>query len=176
MHVRRFAPIPACLWCVLLAACHLAAQGAQPSFVVAEVHASGSHHYSDAQISATAGLKPGDPVDNDKLQAIASELAQLGVFSRVNYRFTAKDRRAIINFELEDAQLVPVMCQNFPCSTDQDLSDEIRRALPLFAGHAPNGGSLLEEGHSPANLVGEFLVGEPREILEHHRHELRIFE
>jgi outer membrane protein assembly factor BamA len=133
------------LWCLAAIPCHLAAQGAQPSFVVAEVHAFGSHRYSDAQIAATAGLKPGDPVDNDKLQAIASELAQLGVFSRVNYRFTAKDRGAIINFELEDAQLVPVMFENFPWFTDQELSDEIRRAVPLFDGHAPNGGTLLDE-------------------------------
>ena len=145
MHVGRFAPIPACLWCILLAACHLAAQGTQPSFVVAEVHASGSRLYTDAQIAATAGLRPGDPVDNDKLQAIASELAQLGVFSRVNYRFTAKDRRAIINFELQDAQVFPVMFENFPWFTDQELSDEIRRAVPLFDGNAPNGGTLLDE-------------------------------
>src|SRR5438552_12471834 len=109
------------LWCLAAIPCHLAAQGAQPSFVVAEVHASGSHLYTDAQIAATAGLRPGDPVDNDKLQAIASELAQLGVFSRVNYRFTAKDRRAIINFELQDAQVFPVMFENFPWFTDQEL-------------------------------------------------------
>jgi outer membrane protein assembly factor BamA len=145
MHVRRFGPFPACVCCVLLAACYVAAQAAQPSFVVSEVHAFGSHRYNDAQIAATAGLKPGDPVDNDKLQAIASELAQLGVFSRVNYRFTAKDRRAVINFELQDADVFPVLFENFPWFTDQELSDEIRKAVPLFDGRAPNGGSLLDE-------------------------------
>jgi outer membrane protein insertion porin family len=145
MHGHRFVLTLACLSCALLAACHLAAQGAQPSFVVSEVHAFGSHRYNDAQIAATAGLKPGDAVDNDKLQAIASELAQLGVFSRVNYRFTAKNRRAVINFELEDAQLVPVMFENFPWFSDQELYDEIRRAVPLFDGYAPNGGTLLDE-------------------------------
>lgn len=145
MHVRHFAPITVSLWCVLLAACHLAAQGAQPSFIVSEVHASGSHRYNDVQIAAAAGLKPGDAVDNDKLQEIASQLAQLGIFSRVNYRFTAKDRRAIINFELQDADVFPVMFENFPWFTDQELSDEIRKAVPLFDGRAPNGGSLLDE-------------------------------
>jgi outer membrane protein assembly factor BamA len=145
MHVHRFGLITAPLWCVLLAACHLEGQGAQPSFIVAEVHASGSHRYNDVQISATAGLKPGDPIDNDKLQAIANDLAQLGVFSRVNYRFTAKDRRAIINFELQDAQVFPVMFENFPWFTDQELADEIRRAVPLFDGNAPNGGTVLDE-------------------------------
>src|SRR5690348_8916057 len=145
MHGRRFALIPACLWCILLGACHLTAQGTQPSFVVAEVHASGSHRYTDAQIAATAGLRSGDPVDNEKLQGIANRLAQLGVFPRVSYRFTAKDRRAIINFELQDAEVVPVMFENFPWFTDQELSDEIRRSVPLFDGVAPSGGLLLED-------------------------------
>ena len=142
---HRFALIPAYVSSAVLAACFLAAQTAPPSFVVAEVHASGSHRYSDAQIAATTGLKPGDPVDNNELQAIADELAQLGVFSRVNYRFTAKDQRATINFELQDAAIVPVMFENFPWFTDQELSDEIRRAVPLFDGGAPTGGSLLDE-------------------------------
>ena len=142
---RRLALISACVSCVVLAACFLAAQTTPTSFVVAEVHASGSHRYSDAQIAATTGLKPGDPVDNDELQAIADGLAQLGVFSRVNYRFTAKDKRATINFELQDAAIVPVMFENFPWFTDQELSDEIRRAVPLFDGGAPSSGSLLDQ-------------------------------
>lgn len=115
------------------------------SYVVAEVHASGSHRYSDAQIAATAGLKPGDPVNRDKLQNIADQLSQLGVFSRVNFRFTAKNNRAIVNFELEDAPLVPVMFENFPWFSDQEISNEIRSAVPLFDGVAPRGGTLLDE-------------------------------
>jgi outer membrane protein insertion porin family len=146
MRGHRFALISVCLSLAVLAACLLArAQATSPSFVVAEVHASGSHRYNDAQIAATAGLKPGDPVDRDKLQEIAEQLAQLGVFSRVNFRFTAKDKRATVNFELQDAEIVPVMFENFPWLTDQELSDEIRLAVPLFDGGAPRGGSLLDQ-------------------------------
>jgi outer membrane protein insertion porin family len=141
----RFVQILACLGCAVLAACNLAAQATPSPFVVAEVHASGSHRYSEAQIAATTGLKPGDSVDNEKLQAIANLLAELGVFSSVNYRFAAKDKRATINFELQDAAILPVMFENFPWFTDQELSDEIRQSVPLFDGGAPNGGSLLEE-------------------------------
>jgi outer membrane protein assembly factor BamA len=165
MYVRRFSPFPACVCCVLLAACHLAAQGTRPSFVVSEVHSLGSHRYSDAQIAATAGLKPGDPVDNERLQEIAGELAQLGIFSRVNYRFTAKDRRAIINFEVQDADVFPVMFENFPWFTDQELSDEIRKAVPLFDGRAPNGGSLLDE--ITAALSGKLASRGIRANVEH---------
>lgn len=145
MRGHRFALSSAFTACVVLAACYLAAQSAPPSFVVAEVRASGSHRYSEAQIAATVGLKPGDPVDNSELQEAVNRLAELGVFSRVNYRFTAKDKRATINFELQDATVVPVMFENFPWFTDQELSDEIRRAVPLFDGGAPTGGSLLDQ-------------------------------
>ncbi len=145
MRSHRLALISVCSSCMVLAACYLAAQSAPASFAVADVHTSGSHRYSDAQIAATAGLKPGDPVDNAELQEIANRLAALGVFSRVNYRFTAKDKHAIVNFELEDAAVVPVMFENFPWFTDQELSDEIRRAVPLFDGGAPTGGSMLDE-------------------------------
>ena len=146
MSGHRFALISVCLPFAVLAACLLVRAQATPvSFVVAEVHASGSHRYNDAQIAATAGLKPGDPVNRDQLQEIAEQLAQLGVFSRVNFRFTAKDNRATVNFELQDAAIVPVMFENFPWFTDQELSDEIRLAVPLFDGGAPRGGSLLDQ-------------------------------
>jgi len=146
MPVRRFVLISVCFSLAVLAAClHARAQTTPASFVVAEVHASGSHRYSDAQIAATAGLKAGDPINNQTLQEITDELAQLGVFSRVNFRFTAKNNRATVNFELEDAPIVPVMFENFPWFTDQELSDEIRRTVPLFDGGAPRGGSLIDE-------------------------------
>jgi outer membrane protein assembly factor BamA len=41
--------------------------------------------------------------------------------------------------------MVPVMFENFPWFTDQELSDEIRRAVPLFDGGAPSAGSLLDQ-------------------------------
>jgi outer membrane protein insertion porin family len=146
MQVDRFRLISVCLSLALLAVCREAqTQNAPASFIVAEVHASGSRRYSEAQIAATAGLKPGDPVNRETLQQITDDLAQLGVFSRVNFRFTAKNNRATVNFDLEDAPMVPVMFENFPWFTDQELSDEIRRAVPLFDGGAPRGGSLIDE-------------------------------
>ena len=144
MRGLRFTLISACISCVF-AACHLAAQTAPASLVVAEVHAFGSHRYSDEQIAATVGLQPGDPVDQEKLQEIADGLVHLGVFSRVNFRYTAKNKRATVDFELQDADAVPVMFENFPWFTDEELADEIRRAVPLFDGNAPRDGTLLQE-------------------------------
>jgi hypothetical protein len=145
MRGLRFILISACASCALFAACHLGAQTAPAAGVVAEVHSFGSHRYSNEQIAATVGLKPGDPVDQEKLQEIADGLVHLGVFSRVNFRFTVTNRRATVNFELQDADAVPVMFENFPWFTDEDLADEIRRGVPLFDGSAPRDGTLLDE-------------------------------
>jgi outer membrane protein insertion porin family len=142
MRSRRFLPI--CFGLILLAACSAAAQVSAPPFIVGEVHAAGSHRYTEEQIAATSGLKAGDPVDQRALQGIADRLARLGVFSRVNFHFAAKDRRATVNFEVQDAPGVPVMFENFPWFSDEELSNEIRRAVPLFDGAAPQGGELLD--------------------------------
>jgi outer membrane protein assembly factor BamA len=145
MRGLRFTLIAACAFCALLAPRHLEAQTAPDSFVVAEVHSSGSRRYSDQQIAATVGLRPGNPVDQEKLQEIADGLVRLGVFSRVNFRFTVKNKRATVNFELEDAGAVPVMFENFPWFTDEELAREIRQGVPLFDGSAPRDGTLLQE-------------------------------
>src|SRR3990172_4663349 len=69
------------------------AQAPPPSNVIAEIHASGSRHYTEAQIVTLSGLKPGAPITREHLQAVANYMAQLGIFSRVNYRFTTRDAR-----------------------------------------------------------------------------------
>jgi len=166
MRDLRIALLLAYFSCTLLAAYPAPAQAPPAtSLVVAEVHASGSHRYTDAQIAATAGLRPGDAVSRDQLQEIADRLAQLGVFSRVNYRFTAKDGRVTVTFDLQDAPIVAVMFDNFPWFTDQELSDEIRRAAPLFDGGVPHDGVLLEQITSA--LAAKLATREIKANVEH---------
>src|SRR5579871_699649 len=131
---------------VALAQAPAAAQ-APLSAVIAEIHATGSSHYNDAQIADAAGLKVGDRVSRDDLQAAANRLGQLGVFSRVNYRYTplkgTKDR-VTLEFQLEDGPVVPVTFDNFPWFSDEELSAAIREQIPFFDGSAPRDGAILD--------------------------------
>jgi outer membrane protein insertion porin family len=145
MRGHHFALISAFVSCALLSPCFAVAQTVSPHFTVARINILGSKRLDPGRIAATAGLKLGDPVDNNKLQEIADRLSQLGVFSHVNFRFTAENGKATVIFELQEAPLVPVMFENFPWFSDRELSDEIRRAVPLFDGEAPNGGTLLDD-------------------------------
>lgn len=131
---------------VALAQAAAAAQ-APLSAVLTEIHATGSSHYSDAQVAVAAGLKVGDRVTSEDLQAAANRLAQLGVFSRVNYRFTpqkgSKDGMAL-EFQLADGPVVPVTFDNFPWFSDAELSAAVREQLPFFDGSAPGDGAILD--------------------------------
>ncbi len=117
---------------------------ASASSVIAEIHATGSNHYADEQVAAACGLKPGDAVTLEQLQAAADRLAQLGVFSKVNYRFTTHGDKIVVEFQLADAPTVPVTFDNFPWFTDEELAAAIRQAVPFFDGTAPQGGALLD--------------------------------
>src|SRR5665213_62769 len=116
-----------------------------PSAAIAEIHASGSVHYSDAQVAATSGLKPGDVVTREQLQDAADRLSNLGVFKRVNYKFTTRGNKIVLDFELQDAPTFPVSFDNFPWFSDAEITTAIREALPLFDHTAPQDGTMIDE-------------------------------
>jgi len=121
-----------------------ATQAPAPSSVIGEIHFSGSH-YSDALLTATSGLKPGDSVTQEQLQAVANHFADLGAFNKADYKYTTRNGKLILQFELDDAPVVPVSFDNFPWFTDEELVQAVRDAVPLFDGTAPMDGSMLTQ-------------------------------
>jgi outer membrane protein insertion porin family len=122
-----------------------ASASAAGSAVIAEIHTGGSSLYTDAQIAAAAGIKPGDTVTREQIQAAADQLTGLGVFSLVNYQFTSIGNKITINFALKDAPQVVVAFDNFPWLTDDELTAAIRQGAPLFNGDAPTDGAELDQ-------------------------------
>ena len=82
----------------------------------------------------------------------ADGLGQLGIFSKVNYDYHTRVDGLSVTFRLEDAPRVPVWFDNIPWFTDGELSDAIRKSVPLFDGTAPEGGSILDR-------IGDALAG-----------------
>ncbi len=81
---------------------------------VAEVTGEGSQKMNSAQISAASGLKPGDSVGKDELQATANRLAQLGIFGAVSYRYETESDGLHVHFEVKDGAAAPVALRQFP--------------------------------------------------------------
>jgi Surface antigen variable number repeat len=145
----RFLPTFGLLAAIVFGA--FAATPASAQAVLHEIHASGSNHYTEEQILALSGLMPGDPVTRDEVQAVANYLAQLGIFSRVDW--ATRDGDSTLEFQVQDATVVPVWFDNFPWFSEKELLDSIELAVPLFNGLAPQAGSLLNDISSALTLL-----------------------
>lgn len=122
-----------------------APSSAGSSAILGEIHATGSRRYTEAQIAAATGLKPGDSVTREQLQEVADRLAHLGVFLHVNYSFATRGNKITVEYVLQDAPALPVLFDNFPWFTDAEVTSAIRRAVPLFDGTSPTEGTELED-------------------------------
>lgn len=104
----------------------------------------GTDRYTPEQITEASGLAIGQEVTREDLQAAADRLAALGVFREVRYRFTSFGEAIHLEWQLEEAPLLPVSFDNFPWFTDDELIAALRERLPLFDGRAPEAGIMLD--------------------------------
>lgn len=88
----------------------------------------GSHRYSSAQVAALGGLQTGATVDHDAIQAAADRLARSGLFSAVRYRFSTDASGLNITFEVQDAETFPIMLDDLPWITGDDLTAILSQA------------------------------------------------
>jgi outer membrane protein assembly factor BamA len=140
------------LGAIVLLACSLGAPTASAQAILTQIHASGSTHYSEQQIVAISGLKVGEPLTRERLQAVANDISQLGIFSRVSW--TTSESDTVLTLQVEDAPVVPLWFDNFPWFSDKDILDSLHLAVPIFNGLVPRDGSLLDEiGDSLTTLL-----------------------
>ena len=107
------------------------------------VEMSGSKKFTSQQIAAAVGLRAGNIITREDLQAAADKLAALGVFANVQYHFTTVESGVRATYDLSDATTVAVTFDNFPWFTDDELTAALQRSVPLFDGSAPQGGAIL---------------------------------
>jgi outer membrane protein assembly factor BamA len=109
-----------------------------------QVTVTGTDRYTAEQITEASGLAIGQEVSREDLQAAADRLAALGLFREVRYRFTRLGEAIHLEWQLEEAPLLPVSFDNFPWFTDDELIAALRGRLPLFDGRAPEVGTMLD--------------------------------
>lgn len=148
--MRTAIPFPRASW-LLAAVLLLGAQArAQTPAVptgsgkLAAVEVSGSKRFPAEQIAAATGLRVGASVQRDDFQAAADRLAALGLFSDVRFRFSQQGDSVKAEFQVEDAPALPIEFDNFPWFTDEELTQAIHQAVPLFDGTAPANGTMLD--------------------------------
>jgi outer membrane protein assembly factor BamA len=131
------------------------AQSEAGSATLASIQVNGSKRFRSAQIVPAIGLKVGAQITKADLQNAANTLAQLGLFTNVDYRYSSEADGVVVQFQVADAPAVPVFFDNFPWFTDDQLDAVLKAATPLYDGFAPEHGTLLD---SLANSLGLYLV------------------
>jgi outer membrane protein assembly factor BamA len=111
---------------------------------ILSLDAVGSKIYSSADVSLLSGLAVGATVDRDAIQAGANRLAQSGLFSNVRYNFATDVGGLHLTFQLQDSPALPVLFDNFPWLTADDITQSLQQAGIPFHGTAPASGSVLD--------------------------------
>lgn len=134
---------------VFVATLPVCAQGPAPSPVpsasIASIKVTGSQKFPQDQIIAASGLKTGDVVTKEQIQEATNRLVSLGIFSTVNFRYTAKGDAIDLEFQVQEAPAYPIVFDNFPWFSDAEIGDAIRKQVGLFTGEAPDGGTIVDE-------------------------------
>ncbi len=97
---------------------------------------------SQAELLAFTGLKPGEPLDRDQMQAAADKLTASGLFSEGTFNFDGET----LTFALKPSQaVVPVQYDNFPWWDDKTLNGAVAAKVPLFHGSLNPAGAMRDE-------------------------------
>ena len=136
--------VPIVLFAALAARAQTPAANAPPSSPIASIKVLGLHKFPPDQVTAASGLKIGDVVTVAQIQEATNRLAGLGIFSTVNFRYTPAGSAIDLEFQVEEAPTYPIVFDNFPWFTSEEIGDTIRKQVGLFTGEAPDGGSMVD--------------------------------
>lgn len=131
-------------YAILAARAQAPAPNAAPSSPIASIKLAGSKKFPPDQVIAASGLKIGDVVTAQQIQDATNRLANLGIFSAVNFRYTAAGSAINLEFQITDAPTYPVVFDNMPWLTNEEIAGAIRTKVGLFTGEAPDGGTMVD--------------------------------
>ncbi|HEX8161627.1 MAG TPA: FtsQ-type POTRA domain-containing protein [Pyrinomonadaceae bacterium] len=135
----------------LAASCALAAraQGQPPAgkMRLAKIEVVGLQRLKEGEIVAASGLQLGQSLSVEDLDAAAQKLLSSGLVAAVSYKLRERAGEAFLTFEVEEAARrgnSPVVFDNFPWFTPEEIAAAVRRDVPAFDGTAPDSSAVIE--------------------------------
>ena len=120
--------------------------GAQKQFTLRRVEFVGLKKLSAQKVIGASGLKVGDLISPDIVDAAAEKLIQSGLFKKLGYKLRTTANEATIIFEVEEASRnLPVVFENFVWFSEDELARAIRQDVPFFDGTAPEAGTTTDK-------------------------------
>jgi outer membrane protein assembly factor BamA len=101
----------------------------------------GAPQYTQQELLAAAGLKPGIRLNSGELKARAKQLADTGLFKEVKF---ASERKTVLFTLTPSNQLFPMRLENVPLVPGKELDAKLHERFPLYRGVVPASGSMVE--------------------------------
>jgi outer membrane protein assembly factor BamA len=101
----------------------------------------GAPQYSQEELLAAGGLKPGDRLKPSDVKTRAKQLLDTGVFTTVKF---SNESKGLIFTLTPVAQLYPIYLENLPIQTGKQLDDKLHERFPLYHGQMPAHGSIVD--------------------------------
>jgi outer membrane protein assembly factor BamA len=93
-----------------------------------------------------SGLKAGDSVTREAIDAAAEKLMQSGLFKKLGYKVHTANNETTLIFEVEEASRnLPVVFENFVWFSEDEIARAIRQDVPFFDGTAPEAGTTTDK-------------------------------
>jgi outer membrane protein assembly factor BamA len=119
---------------------------AQKPATLRRVEFVGLKKMTEQQAIDASGLKIGDPINPEIIDAAAEKLMQSGLFKKLGYRVRTADSDATVIFDVEEASRnLPVIFENFVWFSEAEIARAIRQDVPFFDGTAPEAGTTTDK-------------------------------
>jgi len=133
---RQFGAVSVALF--LLCSLPLPAQKRLPSQAI---RFQGAPQYTQQELLAAAGLKPGTRLNSSEAKTRARQLNDTGFFKEV--RYTLDSKTLLFTLTLS-SQLFPMHLDNVPLAPGKELDASLQERFPLYRSLLPSGGSVVD--------------------------------
>jgi outer membrane protein assembly factor BamA len=125
--------------CLVAPSTNLSAQ----TFVLPKISFTGAPTYSQAELLAFTGLKPGATSTSAEIQAAAQRLSDTGLFADVHFASNAQGLTYTLKLMPAD-NLLPARFANFVWWSPEELTTALKARIPLYLGLIPISGNLQD--------------------------------
>lgn len=137
----EFLPLVMTLLFISASPCH-----AQQQVTLRRIEFVGLKRLSPQQVIEASGLRVGDKVDRDKIDAAAGKLLESGLFRRLGYKLRTTGTEATVIFEVEESAIgLPVVFENFVWFGEEEILAAIKADLPYYNGTSPATGPSADK-------------------------------
>ena len=101
----------------------------------------GASQYTQDELLAAAGFKPGARLTAAEVKARAKQLNDTGLFAAIKF---SSDSKGLLFSLTPASQLYPIHLDNLPLQPGKDLDAKLHARFPLYHGLVPASGSVLD--------------------------------